>query len=234
MVFERIETKKVYVRIVEQILDLIREGYFKVGDKLPPERIIAEQLGVSRPTVREALSALEIVGLVESKTGQGTFIHSVDLESLKPRAVSLLQEEASPSEILEARRVVETDAAAFAAQRASLEEISEIEKALQALQDETAQSGRFSMETDRWFHLAIANAAGNSVLRELVTTVLDLTRQTLWGMMREKTHAMPDRPEKALQHHRAIYEAIRDRNVEQARAAMLDHLLNVEHGVLGE
>jgi DNA-binding FadR family transcriptional regulator len=227
-VFKPIESQKISMKVVEQVIDLVREGHLKPGDKLPPERSIAEQLGVSRPTVREALSALEIIGLVEIKTGQGTFVTAVDSRNWDSEVLELLGEERSPFEVLEARRIIEADAAALAAQRGTWEDISEIGKALQALRDELATNQQWSEEADRQFHLAIVKAAGNSVLTDVFMILMDKTGRKLWAKAKERVHGVPSRVQEFLQEHTQIYEAVGDRDPEKARANTLKHFLHAE------
>ena len=105
--FNKVKTKKVYIKIVEQILDLIKEGRLKSGDKLPPEQVLAEKFGTSRPSVREALSALEILGITESRGGRGNFIKDTPRYPLYEQEVMELEEEESPFELLEARKALE-------------------------------------------------------------------------------------------------------------------------------
>lgn len=133
--FKKLKTKKVYMKIVEQIQDLIKEGKLKLGDKLSPEHILAEKFGTSRPSVREALSALEILGVIESRGGKGNFIKGNLDSPLYEQRFRELQEEESPFELLEARKAVETEIAGLAAEKATPEDIREIEEALDRMEN---------------------------------------------------------------------------------------------------
>jgi len=128
--FSKVKTKKVYMKIVEQIRDLIKEGRLKPGDKLPPEQILAEKFGTSRPSVREALSALEILGITESRGGKGNFIKDNLDTPLYEQKYRELEEEESPFEILEARKAVETEIVGLAAKKATKEDIVSIRESL--------------------------------------------------------------------------------------------------------
>jgi len=108
------------MKIVEQVLDLIKEGKLKPGDKLPPEQVLAENFGTSRPSVREALSALEILGITESRGGKGNFIKDTPRSPLYEQEVMELEKEESPFEILEARKAVEIEIAELAGKKATL------------------------------------------------------------------------------------------------------------------
>jgi len=134
-VFKKVKTKRVYMKIVEQVQDLIKEGKLKLGDKLPPEHILAEKFGTSRPSVREALSALEILGVIESRGGKGNFIKGNLNSPLYEQRFRELQEEESPFELLEARKAVETEIAGLAAEKATPEDIREIEEALDRMEN---------------------------------------------------------------------------------------------------
>jgi GntR family transcriptional repressor for pyruvate dehydrogenase complex len=113
MAFQKIATKRKSVRVAEQITEAIRKNVYNTGDRLPPERLIAEQMGVSRPSVREALSALQIAGVLESRAGDGTYV--VSRADRQDAGILLLEEEESPVEALEARRVIERAIAQAAA-----------------------------------------------------------------------------------------------------------------------
>jgi DNA-binding FadR family transcriptional regulator len=217
---------------VKQIISLVKQGHLKPGDKLPPERNIAEQLGVSRPTVREALSALELLGLLETKTGQGSFVCSTDLEGLESRLVTLFGEERSPFEVFETRRGIEAFAAGMAAQRATPQALSEIEKALRTLSDQVTRDGIWNDELDKQFHLALVAASGNSVLLDVATVLLDMSRRTLWFRLKEQIQTAPGSSEKYLEEHQQIYEAIRDGDAEQASAVTFKHFLNAEQAII--
>ena len=229
--FQPIEPRKIYMRVVDQVVNMVREGHLKPGDKLPPERVIAEQMGISRPTVREAFAALEVIGVVETRTGQGSFIRSVDLENLMSRAESLFLEERSPFEILETRKALESYGAALAAERATSEQLAEIERALQMLRDGVAENQEWSEVADRQFHAAMAKASGNSVLADVLNVLLDMSEQRLWAKLREVDYSVPGNLEKGLGEHRRIYQAIWDRDAEAARDAVLKHFADVERDV---
>jgi len=166
--FKKVQTKKVYMKIVEQIRDLIKEGKLKPGDKLPPEHILAEKFGTSRPSVREALSALEILGITESRGGKGNFIKD-DLNSpAYEQKFKELEEEESPFELLEARKAVETEIAGLAAEKATKEDISAIQESLDKMKSAITNIPQV-MEFDREFHINIAKAAHNSLLFSVMT-----------------------------------------------------------------
>ncbi len=223
-----------YVKIVEQIRDLIKEGKLKPGDKLPPEQELAEQFGISRPSVREAMSALEILGITERRVGKGNFIKDTNSFSIFNEAEILeLEQEESPFELLEARKVLETELAGLASQKGSPEDITAIETALSKMREALGNIPKM-MEMDREFHINIAKAAHNNLLFSVILNMSDLLKERLWINMKEKTWSLPGYPEKYLKEHSAILEAIKRKDEKSARKAMYFHLARVEEDMLKE
>jgi len=231
--FKKVQTKKVYMKIVEQIRDLIKEGKLKPGDKLPPEHILAEKFGTSRPSVREALSALEILGITESRGGKGNFIKD-DLNSpAYEQKFKELEEEESPFELLEARKAVETEIAGLAAEKATKEDISAIQESLDKMKSAITNIPQV-MEFDREFHINIAKAAHNSLLFSVMTYLADGLKEKLWVNLKEKSWSIPGRPQKYLEEHTEIFKAIRNKDSKSARKHMYAHLSAVEQDLLNE
>ena len=228
-VFTPIKLKRVYAQIVEQIIDLIKRGEFPAGAQSPPERDLAQRLGVSRASVREALTALQILGLVETKSGQGTFVHPGNLSPLLGLKASWLYEDLeSPFAILQAREAVEPDIAALASTQrseASLEHLREILD----LVDAGLEDVELFCEGDRKFHLALAEATENPVLIAMMSIVHELMGQRLWkALIRYTTLGVPGRLQSGTREHRAIFEAVEARDAETAAARMREHLARVE------
>ena len=231
--FEKVQTKKVYMEIVEQIQNLIKEGRLKPGDKLPPERVLAEKLGVSRPPLREAMSALEILGIIESRGGKGNFIKNTFNSTSYAQRVKELEKEESPFDLLEARKAVETEIAGLAAEKATLEDIKEIEEGLDRMKNVLNDTPRV-MEFDREFHIAIAKAAHNSVLFQMMNYLADGLKESLWINIKEKSWALPGHPQKYLEEHTKLLEAIKEGDKKAARRTMYNHLADVEEDLLEE
>lgn len=231
--FEKVQTRKVYMEIVEQIQDLIKQGRLKPGDKLPAERILADKLGVSRPPLREALSALEILGTIESRGGKGNFIKDSFDSTSYARQLKELEQEESPFELLEARKVVETEIAGLAAEKATPEDAKKIEETLNEMRNVLSDIPR-AMEFDREFHVAIAKAAYNSLLFQMMNHLADGLKEKLWINLKKKCWSLPDRPQKYLEKHIELFEAIKKGDKEVARKAMHDHLVDVEKDLLKE
>lgn len=231
--FNKVQTKKVYMKIVEQIRDLIKEGRLKPGDKLPPEQVLAEEFGTSRPSVREALSALEILGITESRGGKGNFIKDNFNFPLYEQKFRELEEEESPFELLEARKVLETEIVGLAANKATEEEIAVIQGSLNKMKDAMTNIPEI-MEFDREFHINIARAAHNNLLFSMMNYLTDLLKEKLWINLKEKSWSIPGRLNKYLKEHTEIFNAIKNKDSKDARKRMYDHLAGVERDLLNE
>ena len=230
-IFNKVKTKKVYIIIVEQIRDLIKEGKLKPGDKLPPEQMLAEKFGTSRPSVREALSALEILGITESRGGKGNFIKDTPRSPLYEQKVMELEEEESPFEMLEARKGLEIEIAELAAKKATQEEIDTIYESLHKMEGAISNIPEM-MELDREFHLNIAKAAHNNLLFSMMAYLSNLSKERLWVKMKEKTWNLPGYPQKYLKEHTEIFNAIKNKDSKNARRKVYLHLAGVEKDLL--
>ncbi len=226
---EPIKSTRIYQEIVRQVKAMIAEGRLKSGDRLPPERDLAEKFVVSRTSVREALRALESLGLVEIRPGEGTFVREVSVEALiEPLASMLLSQREAIAELFEARRLLEPAIAGLAAARATGDEIQEMERILEDQAKEIAAGGT-GLGQDAEFHAAIAAAAHNRAISRLVGGVMDLLAQS-----REASLHRPGRPMRSHEDHRRVLEAIRRRDPAGAEQAMREHVIAVERLVLGD
>ena len=228
MTVEPVRSTRIYEEIVRQVKLLIADGKLKSGDRLPPERELAEKFVVSRTSVREALRALESRGLVEIRAGEGAFIRDISLEALiEPLALVILPHRDAVGELFEARRMLEPAIAALAARRATPEEIAEMERILEDQAKEVAQ-GRTGLAQDAAFHAALAQSAHNRAISRIVNALMDLLTQS-----REESLHTPGRPTRSHQDHVRILEAIGRRDEMGAHRAVLDHLIAVERLVTG-
>ena len=225
MPIKPIAAPRLYQRVAETIAGLIDAGEFGVGDRLPAERDLARKLGVSRASLREALSALELEGYVEIRVGSGVYVRARRRRSRKP-GLRLTPPEASPFDTLRARRLIEPETAALAARHASAEQIVAIEQAFVRLADDMRASKSRS-EGDRLFHTRIAEAAGNSALAEIVRHLWAAWHQPLNARLEALFVTMRRRRDN-IGEHRRILDAIRARDPAAARAAMRRHLVNAE------
>src|SRR5437660_7034443 len=164
MPIQSIEPRRLYRQIADQIRTLIRSGEFPAGSRLPPERDLARQLGVSRPSVREALIALEVEGLVEVRIGSGIYVLTPNRNALDEIDQ---QTTSGPFELLRARWVIEGECAALAAKSAKKAQLAAIEEALELMQREMEGETQ-PLNADRLFHLRIAEGTGNGALVQVV------------------------------------------------------------------
>ncbi len=211
---------RLYERIAERVARDIDRGEYAPGDRLPPERDLATHFEVGRPTVREALIALEIAGYVDIRTGSGVYVS--DASERRTRSLEL---DIGPFELIEARAMIEGEAAALAATLIDDEELAGLAAALDAMQEEDRLNivGELA---DREFHVRIARATRNSAIVYVVERLWDARRNSpLVASMLEKVRAVGVRPR--IDEHRAVYDALRARDPDAARAAMREHLNRV-------
>lgn len=227
------DPRKKSVYVAKQILGAIREGEYQVGDKFPSERVIAEQMDVSRNSIREALSALQIIGIIESRAGDGTYIRkSVEDKFDVGQALTLVKEGKNLLEIWEARREIETSLVKLAIDRASTQAIDKIEVIVVEMRKAThAKDSVGYLNANRDFHLAIAGAADNPPLRNALCALMEITTQQLLegvnlGYVLESI-------EKSLKEHRDILDAIKDRDKEAGTKTMKIHFEELEKYLKG-
>lgn len=226
--FEAIRRNKVYEAVARQIETLILEK-LKPGDKLPPERELAEMFSVSRSSIRDAIRSLELSGLVEPRQGIGTVVCEVTADSLlNPLVNALNRKQELVTELLEVRQMIEPRLAARAAKHASADEIKEMEDILRRQSEKMARE-EMTIEEDSEFHYTIAMASRNSVVLKVLDLLMDLLRET-----RERSLQVPGRAQKSLAGHRQILAAIRKGDAAAAEAAMARHITDVEHIVLNK
>ncbi|HEX3437548.1 MAG TPA: FadR/GntR family transcriptional regulator [Pseudacidobacterium sp.] len=213
--------KRLYQQVAERIRRQIETGTLTAGDRLPAEKDLAQQLGVSRPIVREALVALEIAGFVEIRTGSGTYIcHRGKL--LPP----MLDAGPGPFELLHARLLIEGEVASEAAMRATDEDLAVVESTIHEM-EAMVRAGVHSRAADQKFHVVIANVSGNSVLAELVSNLWQGMFSPMFYKMSELT-GLIENQELALAEHKSIFAALATHDPVGARAAMRRHLKSVE------
>jgi len=213
---ERLMRTRLYEQVAEQITAWVAENGLSVGDRLPPERELATRLGVSRATLSQALVALEVIGVVAVRHGDGTVLtgskaSSRIIEGIRAHADRL-------PEIIETRDALETKIAALAASRRTAVDLARIDDALESMQDDIEAGGR-GVEGDERFHGAVTAAAHSLLLARLMDEIGDLVRET-----RIESLSQPNRPKKSLAGHRAIADAIRAGDPTAAAAAMHAHV----------
>jgi GntR family transcriptional repressor for pyruvate dehydrogenase complex len=205
--------------VVKQLIALLTTGELTPGSRLPPERQLAEELGVGRSAVREALAALEILGIVSVRPGSGTYLRDSTSELL-PTTLSwgLMLSASRTRELIEVRSGLEIQAATYAATRADDEQIAALGRHIEVMRTSLDDLDRF-VEADVRFHLVIASSADNVVLRDLLQSVRSLLRLWVERGLRDR-----EQGETALTEHVAIYEAIAAHDAAAARAAMEVHM----------
>lgn len=230
MEFTPIRTKRLYEEIVEQIKVLITEGRLKPGDKLLAERELAEQFQVSRASVREAIRTLEMLGVIDIRPGEGTFVRGTETDDIiRPLAMFLAVERSSLLDMFEMRRIFETATARLAAERASHEELDQIENMLENMRERlNVQDPEKGEEFDAAFHYAVAEATHNSLLTKLFKTVSEEFAKANSVARRQLYHDNIQNAQKIIDQHSEILEAIRSRSPQAASDAMLAHLIFAE------
>lgn len=218
MKLQAVSNRKLYIQIADQIRDQIAAGAVEAGQQLPSERELALSLGVSRPTVREALIALEVAGLVEVRVGVGAFVRQ------RESSTNALPElSSSPLEITSVRRLLEPEAAALASQTITPEGKIRLEETLSRMRHETA-TGRWLVESDRMLHMTLADACGNAVLRELLDGLWKARGDELDTRFHQHLIETGTVREHILIDHEAIVAAVVGGDSEGARSAMARHL----------
>jgi len=221
MQFDAVVVGRSYEQVVHQIRDAVAEGRLAPGQKLPPERELAESFGVSRGVVREAIKVLTAMGLVEARQGSGTFVRTGSLPSIRRSLIFSVQpEEHALDHLFEFRRWLEADAARAATRRRTDAQLDEI-RAAAAANARGAAAGdveAFSLADFR-FHAAVYAAAGNPYLETALATVRDMQRDVV-GLFTTIAGSMSV----AAEQHRRITEAIAAGDGEAAAAAMTEHI----------
>lgn len=226
-------------RIVDHIRGLVERGKLMPGDRLPPERELAVQLGVSRAVLREALATLAALGLVESRHGRGVFIVGGSVQATAQRLSLALSADGTQThvdniarirELFDIRRVLEGAAAEWAAQRATPEQIAEMRAVLD--KDREARGTEhvdiaFASELDGRLHALIAASTANRTLILLMAVLLDEL-----SLARSRSLAIPGRIQRSLHQHEALIDAIAAHDVLKAHASMLEHINDVEQSIL--
>ncbi len=226
MPFEKIETKKKSAYIIEQIVGAIRDGEYSIGQKLPAEREIAEKMGVSRPSVREAFSALQIAGIIESRSGDGTYIKdSGSWSSMESQALEILEQDEDPYAVWEAREGIECGIVKIAVQNATAEDIKRMEKYLKQMQNAVEeQDYNKYFKSDRDFHLSIGEATHNPFIKQTILTLVNVMKQRLWQGIKQKYYLEGEgNIKESFENHQKILEVIKERNQEKAVKMMLNH-----------
>lgn len=226
MPFNRVSSNKLYIQIYEQILHEIEIGTFKVGDKLPSEKLLCDQFGVSRAPVRQAISALELNGFVLSKQGEGAYVKNT-VSASKDSDSSNVLNSVSPEEIIESRMEIEPIIAKYAAQRATIEDIEKLNNIISKMESET-NDGVYNPITDDEFHQTIAKATKNDLLIKFIQDISDsMGHQKMWKFLRDRTVTRSDYRQINFEEHKQIIKAIEVHNELEAYELMKMHMNNL-------
>jgi GntR family transcriptional repressor for pyruvate dehydrogenase complex len=221
--YKAVQTSRLYEHIVRQIEDSITRGVLKAGDQLPAERELAQQFGVSRTAVREAVRVLSEKGLVEAYSGRGTFVTNGTSQAIR-QSLDLMIKIGQPdgsTRLAEVREILEPGIAALAAVRADPSDIDALREAVEVM-DRSRHDADAFIEGDLDFHLALAEAAGNPMILSLIDSIVGLLRE-----QRMRTFYIAGGPERGQFHHKRILEAVEQHNPDGAREMMQAHMQQV-------
>ncbi len=221
--YKVVQTSRLYEQIVQQIEHSILSGELKPGNQLPSERDLAQQFGVSRTAVREAVKALREKGLVEAYTGRGTFVTNGTSQAIRQSLGMMMKigQADGAAHLVEVREILEPEIAALAAARAEDQHLSMMREAVAIMDRERRDSDAF-IEADLDFHLALAEAADNAVILSLIDSIVGLLRE-----QRMRTFFVEGGPDRGQFHHKRILAAVEKRDPGAARDAMRAHLAQV-------
>lgn len=223
MELQAIKSKRLYIKVAEQLTRLVRDGTIKPGERFPAERELAERLGVSRPTIREAMIAMELAGIIEIRTGSGIYVTKTK-PALEINELEAGDRGVGPFEILEIRYMIEGEACALAAARITDEQIQQLKATLVEMEEEEKQADA-SEKADWKFHSIIAEACQNSAIYIVINWLWELRNQSelslayLERLRKEGVHP-------SINDHRRILDALEKRDPEKARVAMKMHIEN--------
>jgi GntR family transcriptional repressor for pyruvate dehydrogenase complex len=220
--FNPIKNTKVYEQVIDQIKDMIAEGTLKKGDKLPSERSLVEQLQVSRASLREALRALEVIGLIECKQGEGNYIKTnFEDNLLEPLSIMYRLEGSHPKEIWELRKIIEVEAIGLAAKRINDVQLRELKELLDSFNDDKDEV--YNAEIDKQFHYKIAECSGNILIYNILRTVSVLVEDYIKDI-RTIILTEQENKEVLIQQHKNMFLAIKKHSSSEGRKEMREHL----------
>ncbi|WP_305883353.1 FadR/GntR family transcriptional regulator [Brevibacillus ruminantium] len=231
MPIQQISSKKIYEVITEELKQMIVDGQVKPGDKLDSVQVLAQKFQVGRSAVREALSALQAMGLVEIKQGEGTFVRKFETSSLSAPLSTILMGSEDILELLEMRKILEVGSAGLAARNWKDGDLAAIKQALDQMR-ESVDSEEASDQADIDFHQAIAHASHNRLLIDMMKTISGAMTKSMRNTRKMWLFGEKSSTERLYEEHVLIYKAIRERDALMAQQRMLHHLLKVEDVLL--
>ena len=225
MNFTPIRVQKVYEDIIEQFKNMIYSGQLKKGDKLPPERELCQILGVSRASMREALRAMEVMGIVDSRPGEGTYIVDEITSSIFKPLSLIIALEKNQDDFIELRKILESACAKKAAEKRTDEDLEKMQSQIKIMMESDNESER--AEADKKLHRIISEATGNKLLIDMVEVIADGIEAYIKDA-RKKLMQDPGNVDALLQQHIAIYNHIKNKDGQAAAKEMEIHIDFVE------
>lgn len=219
-------SKKKSVKVAEQIIELIERGDLKPGDKLPSEHELAEKMEVSRPSVREALSGLQALEIVDTRIGSGTYVSDSILESkLISADLSLIEKETGHLQIIEARKNLENAMLAIAVDNLQEEKLKPVEEALDRMRERsTEREYKQYMDADHDFHEALVGLTGNPLVVEAAQPLLATINDSLYRELTHRYYLVDDsRIKRCFNTHEQLYRAVKNKDLEEARDSIAKH-----------
>ncbi|TSJ90530.1 GntR family transcriptional regulator [Gilliamella apicola] len=223
---------RLYQGIGNELKLLLKSGIYKIGDRLPPERDIAETFSVSRTVVREALIMLELENLIEVKKGSGVYVINYPEEVLSEKNRKIEEDDFGPFELLQARQLIESNIAAFAASQIVKSDIIELRAILEQERQTLEQNKLYDYTADEMFHITIARATKNSILERILEDLwYKRSSSKMWDQLQSRITDHSYR-KKWLYDHEKILQALQLKDAMAARHAMWQHLENVKHTLM--
>ncbi|AOM82769.1 HTH-type transcriptional regulator lutR [Salisediminibacterium beveridgei] len=229
LMIKQVKSKKIYEIVAEQLTDMIQKSEFKPGERLPSVQQLSEDFNVGRSAIREALSALKAMGMIEIRQGEGTFVKKVAM-NLSDRMIPSILEQEDLKQLFEVRKLNETGAASIAAEKRTDADLRKLERILREMKLAEGD-GRLGEQADIDFHMAIVAAAGNHMLERLMATISETVEESMKEARQLFLYSNEEKMIQLYQEHFRIYEAIRDGDKEQAYQAMYDHIAGVEKAI---
>ncbi|MDM5338613.1 FadR/GntR family transcriptional regulator [Fictibacillus enclensis] len=228
MAYQKIKPKKIYEEVAEALHEMIRKGELRPGEKMDSVQQLAENFQVGRSAIREALTALKAIGLVEMRQGEGTYIREFDASGMIfPLSTAILMNQKDITHLLQVRKILEGGAAALAAENRTDSDIQTLTEALKEMK-EAVGNKELGEQADLKFHMAIADASKNPMLGQLMNTVSDMMVETMKETRRIWLYSEETTMERLHWEHAQILEAVVEQNGFKAQNFMMSHLEHVE------
>lgn len=226
--YKKIKPRKIYEQVAEELLLSIKNGDLKPGDKLDSVWQLAENFQVGRSAIREALSALRAMGLIEMRQGEGTFVREFDPSMISlPITTAVLMKKEDIENLLEVRKVLEVGASGAAASKRTEEDLINMKNILEKMMNSVGDE-ELGEKADFQFHLAVAKASQNPLLVGLMNNVGEMMLQSMRETRRVWLYSKETTSQRLYDEHMQIYKAIEAMDVRRAQDLMISHLMSVE------